>query len=87
MDWSDPEIYVWLGAVAVVLVVVGFIVSAVVAGYVDVKVRPRHPMYWCHKHGPFPAEYLLDLIPGMDGAKVCPTCYKEAVFTGGKHAV
>lgn len=72
-----------LGVLIVLALFVLFVViPPVVEGYLEVKVRPRVPMFWCPKgHGHFPASETLDLFPEMKGGggKVCPVCYREAL--------
>jgi hypothetical protein len=52
----------------------------------ELKSKYREPMFWCNKHGYFRKENCLPLFPEMvggdkvNGAYICPTCYKTLVF-------
>lgn len=58
--------------------------SAIVEAYVDVKNKPREPMFWCNKHGYFRMKHTLPLFPELGGkaqnSHMCPSCYHETVF-------
>jgi len=57
--------------IAILLVWIG---SGALEGYMDAKQRPAEPMEWCHKHGFFRKKHVLDFME----TTVCPRCYYEA---------
>jgi hypothetical protein len=71
----------WLSAhwvaigIGLVLAYFLWIGSGVLEAVLDVKRRPREPMFWCTHHGYFRQKHVLP-IPGM--TDVCPICYHEA---------
>lgn len=67
--------------VGILLLGLGWIISAIVHGIVDVRAMPREPMAWCPKHGHFRKGYSLKLL---SGAEICPQCYLEAIQVDGK---
>jgi len=74
------DIALWL-FVMLVLALGVYIGSAPIMAYVSFKSRPREAMAWCHKHGHFRKQFIIQMGP----AEVCPTCYLEAIQgTNGK---
>jgi hypothetical protein len=71
--------------IAFIVCVVIYAGSVILEAVLDFYNRPKVPMFWCHKHGYFKMEHCLPLFPDMGGTAqnsfVCPTCYREAVFT------
>ena len=78
------KFWVIIGVIAI-LSFLGLVILTFVEAILDTKKKPRVEMFWCHKHGYFKKEHCLPLFPEMmgtvDGSFVCPTCYKNAVFT------
>jgi hypothetical protein len=58
-----------------------WLVVGVIEAMIDVKRRPREPMFWCHKHGYFRKKHVLPITGVTD---VCPICFKEAWDKAGK---
>lgn len=71
----------------VLIIVVFFLLSGsvVLEAWLDFKKTPKVPMFWCDKHGFFEMKHCLPLFPELGGTPqnsyICPTCYREAVFT------
>lgn len=71
-------------ALIMVLIVIGFVLSAlgaILEAYLETKKRPREEMLWCNRHGYYRKEHGLPLFPHMASETlVCPQCYKTAVY-------
>jgi hypothetical protein len=69
-------------AVFLILVIPGLVILEAV---IDFYNRPKEEMFWCFKHGYFRKKHALPLFPDMGGTAensyVCPTCYRDIVFT------
>lgn len=70
----------WFLLLAILIWIV-WVGSGAMEGYMEFKSRPREAMEWCHRHGYFRKEHVMQ-VDGM--TTICPVCWREAWVKAGK---